>query len=80
MSHKTFKEVNLERANSNLDLFVNPRNAAAGTVRQLDSKVVAKRRLDLFTYTVVGASNFNNTQKETLEFFIRTRVSSKSSL
>ena len=67
MSHKTFK-VNLERANSNLDLFVNPRNAAAGTVRQLDSKVVAKRRLDLFTYTVVGASNFNNTQKETLEF------------
>lgn len=68
MSHKTFKEVNLERANSNLDLFVNPRNAAAGTVRQLDSKVVAKRRLDLFTYTVVGASNFNSTQKETLEF------------
>lgn len=39
MSHKTFKEVNLERANSNLDLFVNPRNAAAGTVRQLDTTV-----------------------------------------
>ena len=68
MSHKTFKKVNLDRANQNLDLFVNPRNAAAGTVRQLDSKVVAQRNLNLFTYTVVNAENYQPTQKDTLVY------------
>jgi len=68
MSHKAFKKVNLDRANQNQDLFVNPRNAAAGTMRQLDSKVVAKRGLDLFTYTVVNASNYQPTQSDTLKY------------
>src|SRR5690606_5289453 len=68
MSHKAFQKVNEERAQSGQDLFVNPRNAAAGTIRQLDSKIVAKRNLNLFVYTIVDAQNYKKTQRETLEY------------
>ncbi len=68
MSHKAFKHANLERANNNQDLFVNPRNAAAGTMRQLDSKVVASRGLDLFVYNVVDATNYKQTQQDILVY------------
>jgi DNA ligase (NAD+) len=68
MSHKSFKKANLDRANSNQDLFVNPRNAAAGTMRQLDSKVVASRGLDLFVYNVVDAINYKETQHDILVY------------
>lgn len=68
MSHKSFKKANLDRANNNQDLFVNPRNAAAGTMRQLDSKVVASRGLDLFVYNVVDAINYKQTQHDILQY------------
>src|SRR5690554_820406 len=68
MPHKTFQKVNEERAQNGQDLFVNPRNAAAGTIRQLDSKIVAKRNLNLFVYTIVDAQNYKKTQRETLEY------------
>ncbi|WP_271252252.1 NAD-dependent DNA ligase LigA [Pseudanabaena sp. Chao 1811] len=47
-----FDEINQERSQQGEALFANPRNAAAGTLRQLDSRIVAKRRLDFFAYTV----------------------------
>jgi DNA ligase (NAD+) len=45
-----FKKLNEERAKEELPLFANPRNAAAGSVRQLDSKITAQRPLDIFVY------------------------------
>ena len=50
MPIKSFNNLNLQRSNDNLALFANPRNAAAGSVRQLDSKVAAQRNLDAFWY------------------------------
>ncbi|MEO0770107.1 MAG: NAD-dependent DNA ligase LigA [Cyanobacteria bacterium J06649_4] len=48
-----FDEINEKRAAAEIALFANPRNAAAGTLRQLDAKVVAERRLDFFAYTLL---------------------------
>jgi DNA ligase (NAD+) len=45
-----FKKLNEERAEEELPLFANPRNAAAGSVRQLDSGITARRPLDIFIY------------------------------
>jgi DNA ligase (NAD+) len=45
-----FKKVNEERAKEGLPLFANPRNAAAGSVRQLDPRITAKRPLDMYIY------------------------------
>jgi DNA ligase (NAD+) len=47
-----FEQINRERAERGEAPFANPRNAAAGTLRQLDARVVAARRLDFFAYTV----------------------------
>jgi DNA ligase (NAD+) len=47
-----FTEINQERAAQGEALFANPRNAAAGTLRQLDSRIVAQRKLDFFAYTL----------------------------
>lgn len=66
-----FKQINEERQKSGEQLFANPRNAAAGTLRQLDSKIVARRRLDFFAYTlhIPGRDDASiaNTQWEALE-------------
>jgi len=48
----TFAAINAERQARGEALFANPRNACAGTLRQLDPKVVASRRLDFFAYTL----------------------------
>jgi DNA ligase (NAD+) len=48
----TFAAINAEREARGEPLFANPRNACAGTLRQLDPKVVAARRLDFFAYTL----------------------------
>jgi len=47
-----FQHINQEREQAGEALFANPRNAAAGTLRQLDSRIVARRRLDFFAYTL----------------------------
>nr|WP_199307669.1 MULTISPECIES: NAD-dependent DNA ligase LigA [unclassified Leptolyngbya] len=49
---ESFKQINREREEIGEALFANPRNAAAGTLRQLDSRIVAQRRLDFFAYTL----------------------------
>ncbi len=67
MPKKSFEKVNLEREQEGLDLFQNCRNAASGTIKSLDSKVVAKRKLDSFMYQIVGYKELS-TQGEVLEF------------
>jgi DNA ligase (NAD+) len=47
-----FAQINQEREANGEALFANPRNAAAGTLRQLDSKITASRKLDFFAYTL----------------------------
>jgi DNA ligase (NAD+) len=50
LSKTGFRKLNKERETDGLSLFANPRNAAAGSVRQLDSRITAKRPLDIFIY------------------------------
>lgn len=54
MSNKVFNSLNEERTKNNEPLFANPRNAAAGSLRQLNSKIAAKRKLDCFVYYLDG--------------------------
>jgi DNA ligase (NAD+) len=64
-----FIELNKEREESGLPVFANPRNAAAGSLRQLDPKITASRPLDIFIYGVgyVSGTEFE-TQWEGLQF------------
>ena len=70
LPRKSFELLNSERESNNEVLFANPRNAAAGSLRQLDSKITAKRRLSAFIYSIVGDAsivsqeNALNTAKE----------------
>lgn len=50
ISHEDFKTLNAAQAACNGKIFANPRNAAAGTLRQLDASITAKRKLSFFTY------------------------------
>ena len=50
MPHQSFLSLNKLRSEEGTDLFANPRNAAAGSLRQLDPKIAAKRNLDLFIF------------------------------
>jgi DNA ligase (NAD+) len=69
MSARALKELNRARAKAGEPLFANPRNAAAGAVRQLDPKVAAQRQLDVFIYDVAKTSErFPPTQQEELEY------------
>ncbi|GAB7387752.1 NAD-dependent DNA ligase LigA [Bacillaceae bacterium] len=52
MPKKAFERLNEERAKKGEPLFANPRNAAAGSLRQLDPKIAAERSLDLFVYGI----------------------------
>ena len=67
MPHKSFKMLNEIRLKNGEQLFANPRNAAAGTIRQLDAKVVAQRKLDLFVFMIVDAKKFVSSQNEALD-------------
>ena len=58
MAKKTLEELNEVREANGEPLFANARNAAAGSVRQLDSKIAASRNLDAFWYYVVNAKDF----------------------
>ena len=58
MPKRSFEQLNEQRAQNGEDLFANPRNAAAGSIRQLDSAIAASRRLDAFWYYFVNASEY----------------------
>jgi DNA ligase (NAD+) len=72
LSRSAFQKINREREEEGQAVFANPRNAAAGSLKQLDSAITAKRPLDLFCYglgVVTGAkfathSEFRDTLKE----------------
>lgn len=64
-----FERYNQQREEEGLPPFANPRNATAGTLRQLDSSIVAKRNLDSFIYYIVDPENYGiKTQWEALNF------------
>lgn len=68
MSKLSFERANREKAANNEKLFANPRNAAAGSVRQLDSKITAKRDLDFMAYFIPEPEKYGiKTQSESLE-------------
>lgn len=68
MPKESFLKLNQEREEAGQDVFANPRNAAAGSVRQLDSKVTASRNLSSFLYTVADAGTLHVTnQKDALQ-------------
>ena len=58
MPKKSFERLNQKREGQGESLFANARNAASGSVRQLDSKVAAERGLDMFMYTYVDCEQF----------------------
>lgn len=69
MPKKSFLKLNEERKNNNEALFANPRNAAAGSVRQLDSSIAAKRNLSTFIYHLPESNKYNiKYHHEALEF------------
>jgi len=68
MPKASFEALNEERKNSNEPLFANPRNAAAGSLRQLDSKITAKRNLDVFIFNIQQTTKELETHAEGLEW------------
>ncbi|MBW3621776.1 MAG: NAD-dependent DNA ligase LigA [Armatimonadetes bacterium] len=68
LTHAEFERVNAGREQDGLPLFANPRNAAAGGLRQLDPKLTAKRRLNIFCYELGYVENGHlQTHWETLQ-------------
>lgn len=68
MSRDTFAELNAEREINGEKLFANPRNAAAGSLRQLDSRIAASRRLDIIVFNVqLSEGRDFSTHAETLD-------------
>ena len=63
LSKTNFEKLNKEEGNR----YANPRNVAAGTIRQLDPVIVAKRKLDVFIYDIAKSSDFPETQFEELK-------------
>lgn len=69
MPKRAFERLNLARAERDEQLFANPRNAAAGSLRQLDPKVAADRRLSVFIYTLADVDATRRaTHSETLHW------------
>jgi DNA ligase (NAD+) len=64
-----FGRINQEREDEGEDVFANPRNAAAGTIRQLDKSIVKERKLDCYLYYLVNAEEYGmKTHKESIEY------------
>lgn len=69
MTKEVFSKLNEEREKNNEQLFANPRNAAGGSLRQLDPKITKQRKLDQFSYTIVNPEKYNiNSQYDALNY------------
>lgn len=69
MPKKSFEKLNLQQEKEGKPLFANPRNAAAGSLRQLDPKIAAKRGLDIYIFNIQLAEGVSfSTHAESLEF------------
>ena len=69
MNKSTLEKLNNERKKKNQPLLQNCRNAAAGSIRQLDSKIAAERKLDNFIYHLPNPLDYNlNTHQEALDY------------
>lgn len=66
MPHKTFEKINNERKQAGEDLFANPRNASAGSLKLLDSSAVAKRKLQIVFYGIADESTLAITKQSEL--------------
>ena len=72
MNKKTLEELNEKRKKENQPLLQNCRNAAAGSIRQLDSKVAAERKLDTYIYHLPNPEDYGlKTHQEALEFMTK---------
>ena len=64
-----FEELNKKRTENGEEIFANPRNAASGTIRQLDSSIVKERELDCYFYYLVDGEKYGlETHAESLEY------------
>ncbi|MDL5140423.1 DNA ligase [Bacillus atrophaeus] len=69
MPKRSFEALNEERLKKEEEPFANPRNAAAGSLRQLDPKIAAKRNLDIFVYSIAELDEMGvDTQSQGLDF------------
>jgi DNA ligase (NAD+) len=66
ISKANFEKLNRERSEQEEELFANPRNSASGTLKMMDSREVAKRRLDCFLYYIPGGEKYFQTHYESL--------------
>lgn len=66
MLKDVFDDLNRRRTEAGEPLYVNPRNAAAGSMRQLDSRITASRRLNFYAYAIGGGTRAADTQSGTL--------------
>ncbi|NLB85122.1 MAG: NAD-dependent DNA ligase LigA [Acholeplasmataceae bacterium] len=71
MPIKSFMKLNQTRSAKGEALFANPRNAAAGSIRQLDSKIVASRNLDNFIYTLINPQEYGLTTQSEILLFLK---------
>ncbi len=67
MSKSIFKKLNKEREKEGLELFANPRNIAAGSLRQLDPAIAASRKLEVFIYDIAEYDDVPKSQNEELK-------------
>ena len=71
-----FEKMNEERANAGDVLFANPRNAAAGALRNLDPSLVSKRGLRVFTYQLVAGASKDAPLRDDVEAGLQSRLNS----
>ncbi len=69
MSKDVFESLNEQRLSEGLEPFANPRNAAGGSLRQLDANITKMRKLEHFAYTLVNPEKYDvHSQSEVMEF------------
>lgn len=70
-----FEELNSKRVENGEEVFANPRNAASGTLRQLDSSIIRERGLDAYFYFLVDAQNYGiSTHSESIDYLSRLGI------